>query len=99
MPRHCRHTTSENQRHFEVIGQKLKNPIDHDSLRSIVESLIFTTKTAEQENSALEAKLKASQHEIENLQSNLNVVRIESLTDPLTQLANRKFFDRALTKA
>ena len=92
-------STIENQRHFADIGQRLKNPIDHASLRSIVENLIQATKTAEEENSELEAKLKASQHEIEKLQSNLNVVRIESVTDPLTQLANRNFFDRALAKA
>jgi diguanylate cyclase len=92
-------STTQNQRHFEAIGQKLKGQIDHISLRSIVESLILTTKTAEKENNALEEKLKASQYEIEELRQNLNVVRIESLTDQLTQLANRKYFDRAITNA
>lgn len=92
-------STTESQRHFEDIGQKLKNPIDPRSLSSIVQSLIFTTKKADEENAALQAKLKASQREIEDLQSNLNIVRIESVTDPLTQLANRKYLDRAFAKA
>ncbi len=37
--------------------------------------------------------------EIEQLQQNLEAVRTESLTDPLTTLSNRKFFDAALAKA
>jgi diguanylate cyclase len=53
----------------------------------------------EKTNNALEARLKASKHEITQLQHNLEAVRNESLTDPLTTLANRKFFDLALDKA
>jgi diguanylate cyclase len=45
---------------------------------------------------ALEVRLSASKLEITELQENLEVVRTESLTDPLTSLANRKFFDDAL---
>ena len=52
----------------------------------------------EQNNQALEARLSASKQEINQLQENLEVVRTESLTDPLTTLANRKSFDeRAAT--
>lgn len=42
---------------------------------------------------ALEARLTASTLEISELQENLEAVRTESLTDPLTALANRKAFD------
>ena len=48
---------------------------------------------------ALEERLSASKEEINQLQENLEVVRNESLTDPLTSLANRKYFDEALVKA
>jgi diguanylate cyclase len=48
---------------------------------------------------ALEARLSASKLEITELQENLEVVRTESLTDPLTLLANRKFFDDTLAKS
>ena len=47
-------------------------------------------------NKKLEARLSASKQEIEQLQQNLEAVRTESLTDPLTTLSNRKFFDAAL---
>jgi diguanylate cyclase len=42
---------------------------------------------------------RASKNEINQLQENLEAVRHESLTDPLTTLANRKFFDQMLEKA
>jgi diguanylate cyclase len=53
----------------------------------------------ERNNLALEERLSASKQEINQLQENLEVVRTESLTDPLTTLANRKYFDDALVKA
>ena len=48
----------------------------------------------ENNNKKLEARLSASRQEIEQLQENLEAVRTESLTDPLTTLSNRKFFDQ-----
>jgi diguanylate cyclase len=72
---------------------------DREGLRAIVESLVQTTKEMEAANSHLEARLNASKQEINQLQENLEVARTESLTDPLTSLANRKFFDQALAKA
>src|SRR5205085_5173601 len=53
----------------------------------------------EKNNHRLEESLKASKQEISQLQVNLEAVRTESLTDPLTSLANRKYFDSALEKS
>src|SRR5262249_37259077 len=72
---------------------------DRDGLRTIVESLVQTTKEMERNNHKLEERLKASKQEINELQENLEVVRTESLTDPLTGLANRKYFDQMLERA
>jgi diguanylate cyclase len=72
---------------------------DREGLRSIVECLVHTTKEMEQVNHNLEQRLTASKQEINELQENLEVVRTESLTDPLTSLANRKYFDQALASA
>jgi diguanylate cyclase len=80
------------------VSQKL-GAADRDGVRSIIESLVVATKEMEKTNGALEARLKASKHEISQLQTNLEAVRNESLTDPLTTLANRKFFDLAIDKA
>jgi diguanylate cyclase len=81
-----------------TVSQKL-GAADRDGLRTIIESLVGATKEMEKTNHALEARLKASKHEISQLQHNLEAVRNESLTDPLTTLANRKFFDLAMEKA
>ena len=72
---------------------------DRDGLRAIVEGLVATAKEMEESNQKLEERLSASKQEINELQVNLEAVRTESLTDPLTQLANRKFFDTTLQEA
>ena len=79
--------------------EKLIQSKDRDGLRTIVESLVQTTKEMEVSNRALEERLNESKQEINSLQVDLETVRTESLTDPLTQLANRKFFDTTLAQA
>jgi diguanylate cyclase len=77
---------------------KLGSAKDSNGLRAIIESLVQSTKEVERSNHALELRLKASKQEINELQENLEAVRHESLTDPLTSLANRKYFDQSLAK-
>lgn len=79
--------------------EKLGQSKDREGLRAIVESLVQTAKEMEVSNQKLEERLNASKQEINDLQVNLEAVRTESLTDPLTQLANRKFFDLSLEHA
>jgi diguanylate cyclase len=78
--------------------QDLGSAKDRDGLRAIVETLVRATRDMEENNTRLEKSLKASKQEINQLQVNLEAVRNESLTDPLTSLANRKYFDQALEK-
>jgi diguanylate cyclase len=79
--------------------EKLKGAKDGDSLHAVIERLVQGTKEMQLSNTKLEARLSASKQEIEQLQENLEAARTESFTDPLTTLANRKFFDQALAKA
>jgi diguanylate cyclase len=78
---------------------KLDGAHDGEGLRAVIELLVKGAQEMEHNNKKLEARLSASRQEIEQLQQNLQVVRTESLTDPLTTLSNRKFFDGALAKA
>jgi diguanylate cyclase len=78
---------------------KLAGTEDRETLRIVVARLVEGAKDMELANKKLEASLSASKQEIEHLQRDLAAVRIESFTDPLTTLANRKFFDSALGKA
>src|SRR5499426_376954 len=80
-------------------SQKLGNATDRDGLRAIVESLVSSTHEIEKTNCTLEERLQASKQEISQLQEHLEAVRNESLTDPLTGLSNRKFFDQMLERA
>ena len=84
---------------LNTVTDKLGSSKDRDSLRAIVESLVATANEMKESNQALEQRLNASKEEINQLQENLEVVRNESLTDPLTSLANRKHFDESLTQA
>jgi diguanylate cyclase len=81
------------------MSEKLGQSKDRDGLRAIVEGLVQTAKEMQASNEQLEQRLNASKQEISELQENLEAVRSESLTDPLTQLANRKFFDTTLETA
>ncbi|MBN8941364.1 MAG: GGDEF domain-containing protein [Rhizobiales bacterium] len=78
---------------------KLAADASTDGVRTIIETLVRSTREIEANNKALEQRLKASHSEIKQLQDNLDAVRTESLTDPLTSLGNRKFYDQAITKA
>jgi diguanylate cyclase len=79
--------------------EKLSRTDDREALRALIEGLIESAKDMENNNKKLEARLSASKQEINQLQRNLEAVRSESLTDPLTTLSNRKFFDQAMDKA
>jgi diguanylate cyclase len=80
-------------------SEKLQGANDGATMRVVIERLMEGAKEMEINNKKLEASLSASKQEIEQLHQNLETVRTESLTDPLTTLANRKFFDSELGKA
>ena len=92
-------STSSYTEKFNRASERLGRTEDLEGIRAIVESLVQVTKEVERDNRALEARLSASKLEISELQENLLAVRNESLTDPLTSLANRKFFDEALARS
>jgi diguanylate cyclase len=83
---------------LNLVSESLAAASDGEALRTVIEHLVQGAKEMEQNNKKLEARLASSRQEIEQLQENLETVRIESLTDPLTTLANRKYFDAALAK-
>ncbi|HEY2069198.1 MAG TPA: diguanylate cyclase [Rhizomicrobium sp.] len=70
-----------------------------EELRKLVEGLRGATETMETRTKELEAKLTVSSAEIGELKSKLDNIRKESLTDPLTGIANRKAFDTELAQA
>jgi diguanylate cyclase len=83
---------------LNMANEKLAQANDDEALRAVIEHLVQGAKEMEFDNRKLEARLATSRQEIEQLQQDLETVRNESLTDPLTTLSNRKFFDQAVAK-
>ena len=63
---------------------------------NLITSLLNETQTVRAKNQRLEASLETSSIEIKDLRRNLASVRKEALTDPLTDIGNRKYFDLSL---
>ena len=72
--------------------------LNRSRVREIVAALVTTTREVAANNQTLEARMRESRSEIETLRETLEATRIESLTDPLTGLANRKQFEDSLAK-
>ena len=83
---------------LSLASEKLSQANDGEALRAVIEHLAQGAKEMEVNNKKLEMSLAASRQEIQQLQQNLETVRLEGLTDPLTTLCNRKYFDAALAK-
>ena len=79
--------------------QKLAVAQNRDQVKAVVETLVTSTREMRETNKALEDRLTLSKSEISNLQQSLEAIRAESLTDPLTGLGNRKYFDRSIEMA
>jgi diguanylate cyclase len=80
-------------------SRKLSAANTREQVQAIVESLVKSTCEMRDTNKVLEERLLLSKSEISNLQQSLEAIRAESLTDPLTGLGNRKYFDRMIEQA
>src|SRR5580692_10866331 len=83
---------------IDKVGARVIGEID-DVMRLIGDALVKTTHEMRDTTRALEQRLTLSKTEISNLQQSLEAIRAESLTDPLTGLGNRKYFDRSIDTA
>ncbi len=72
---------------------------DHEKVKTIIGNLLRATIEMRSANGELESQLVQSKQEMLKLHDKLEAIRAESLTDPLTLLSNRKFFEMALEKA
>jgi diguanylate cyclase len=70
-----------------------------DDLRKLVSGLLAATREMEGRTKSLENELQRSTDQVRELRTKLDSVRKESLTDPLTNIANRKAFDDAVRQA
>jgi diguanylate cyclase len=80
-------------------NEKLRNAKNREQIKAVVDGLVKSTREMQETYKALESRLSLSKTEISNLQHSLEAIRAESLTDPLTGLGNRKYFDRSYDMA
>jgi diguanylate cyclase len=93
-------------RHTEAYSSALSAASGHldagqspADMRKLVEDLIGATRAMESRAKTLEGELQKSSEQVVELRGKLADVRKESLTDPLTGIANRKAFDAAMDAA
>ena len=70
-----------------------------EKVRALIADLIRETQLMAERNYTLEGRLGTIASEVTELRENLQVVQREALTDGLTGIPNRKFFDTRLAEA
>lgn len=83
-------------RTLESAATDLNRGLAPEQIRQIVSSLAAATLDMANHNQMLTEQLQKSSRETEALRKSLETVRVESLTDSLTGLANRRMFDETL---
>lgn len=84
---------------LQTIAADLEGAPDASTLGDMLQCLMTATREVAETNQQLEAKLRQSRCEIDELRGTLDEVRLETLTDQLTGIANRKQFDTTLASA
>ena len=77
-------------------ARKSMSAVDAAALKGLIDSLSDATTKVLNQHSVLEGRLSESSREVTRLRKHLDQVRMEAMTDALTNLANRKSFDEAL---
>lgn len=78
------------------ISSQLASSNSAEEAAALVSGILGETGKLIEKNKALENRLAASSQEIDELNQHLRQTRREAMTDPLTGIANRKYFDVAL---
>ncbi|MBN9062910.1 MAG: hypothetical protein BGP06_07275 [Rhizobiales bacterium 65-9] len=78
------------------MSTRLDADLDALSLRQMVRQMTEMTQQTIAENETMRLNLNATRAELDAMRGTLDVVRAQSLTDELTQLANRRHFDATI---
>ena len=81
------------------IVEALGSPDSATILQDATRKMLLETRQMAEQNRSLEGQLKNAGGEIAGLRSDLEEMRREAYTDPLTGIGNRKTFDRSLSEA
>jgi diguanylate cyclase len=84
--------------HLEHAASIMETSADPRAIQVLMRHLISETRAMATRNKDLEARIDASSKHVETLQATVRQATLEAVTDGLTGLANRKHFDRQLTR-
>jgi diguanylate cyclase len=83
---------------LQEAASRFEGGVDSTEFRSIVEHLAVTTHEMVESNLKLAEQIETQSRQVEELQTALQSVKVEALTDGLTRLANRRMFDETLRR-
>lgn len=73
--------------------------MNEPAVAGVVQSLIDATATIQRQNQLLEDRLQEAQSQIVEMRETMDTVRREVITDQLTSLSNRRYFDHVLAES
>ena len=88
---------AEYGRQLDQAARSLAEGLDTGRLAELVGTLIQQTAEARRSAENLSVRVESSVQEVADLRKQLGQVQNEALTDPMTQLMNRRGFDRSVT--
>lgn len=95
-------TAQESSENFSSRLEETTRTLEKDpsgaALQDVVADLTDATKQMQLQNASVERALAASTTEVAMLREQLEEIRKEAATDPLTLLANRRAFDEAIER-
>ena len=96
----CLYDTGEDQSSYVDKLSQFSKQLDKtergEEVGALVHDILDETRQILEKNKTLESRLCQSGEQIDQLRQHLEEVRREAMTDPLTGMANRKFFDLTL---
>ena len=89
---------SQSANNMEAINEAIVPNLSQDQLKTIVKQIKNEITSLEGSSSSFREQLQQANHEIDHLKNKMAHYRTESLRDPLTQIVNRRGFDKALAE-
>src|SRR5262249_9221961 len=83
---------------LQTAAARFEGGVDSAEFRSLVQHLAVTTHEMMENNLKLAEQIEATSRQVEELQTALQSVKVEPLSDGLTGLATRRMFDDTLAR-
>jgi diguanylate cyclase len=89
---------SQSANNMEAINEAIVPSLSQDQLKTIVKQIKNEITTLEGSSSSFREQLQQANREIDQLKNKMALYRTEALKDPLTQIGNRRGFDKTLAE-